>query len=369
MTSDRDSILKSWLGTLRFSIEYYEDTFECVRENNSAKNMTSSTEDDEIYVNIWDCSLSARDSTSSANNSAKELAQIRVNKTGKKPVATPRASKTSEAIYENLQPTTNLEEPIYENLSIASRSSTPIYENIPFNGSIDSLKLEEEVFQTIQYLENVIGVAESEDFDLDEIPVNDKDFTDSSSSFGEFINPDNSPNLASLHQRYTKENRVSALIEEPEPGLDPELKLIPKPKTMTVDRKKRFSVPFSNHPTISRRPHSFDGSLCDFCSEKSEEKSLCFATETTISQVFQNEEVQDLELLLSDTRREEPLVKTLKEDVVFWIALLMSDCTGESDVLEEKVTFCYHRTNQNLNTLIIFSSVPKFGTFPVRFWR
>jgi len=334
MTSNRDSILKSWLGTLRFSIEYYEDTFESGRENNSAKNMTSSAEDDEIYVNIWDCSLSA-----SSANSAKDLAQVRVNKTGKKPVATPRASKTSEAIYENLQPITNsnLEEPIYENLSLVSRSSTPIYENVPFNGSIDSLKLEEEVFQTIQYLENVIGVAdaESEDFDLDEIPVNDKDFTDSSSSFGEFINPDNSPNLASLHQRYAKENRVSALIEEPEP--DPELKLIPKPKTMTVDRKKRFSVPFSNHPTITRRPHSFDGSLCDFCSEK----SLCFATETTISQVFQNEEVQDLELVLSpDTRKEEPLVKTLKEDVIFWIALLMSDCIGENDVLEEKVTFC-----------------------------
>lgn len=332
MTSDRDSILKSWLGTLRFSIEYYEDTFECGRENNSAKNMTSSAEDDEIYENIWDCSVSATHST----NSAKD--QVRVNKTGKKPVATPRASKTSENIYENLvNSSTNLEEPIYENLPLTSRSSTPIYENIPFNGSIDSLKLEEEVFQTIQYLENVIGVADAdcEDFDLDEIPVNDKDFTDSSSSFGEFINPDNSPNLASLHQKYAKENRVSALIEEPEP--DPELKLIPKPKIMTVDRRKRFSVPFSNHPTITRRPHSFDGSLCDFCSEK----SLCFATETTISQVFHNEEVQDLELDLSDTRKEEPLVKTLKEDVIFWIALLMSDYVGESDVLEEKVTFCY----------------------------
>ncbi|XP_066153689.1 uncharacterized protein [Euwallacea fornicatus] len=358
MTSDRDIILKSWLRTLRFSIEYYEDTFESEynyrRENNRGmRNMTSTAEDDGEdgqYVNIWDCSNenSAKPSemvvpTSESGRQVTDLdGERNPKKTRKKPVATPRASKAA---------------PLYENLPLSSETMDAIYENIiprnqPIYASVDSLKLEEDVFQTIQYLENVIGAAAAysdEDYDCEEF-VNDKGLSDSSSSFGDFqINPH------TLNQKITKDNAISAFIEEPEPSVDQDPKDIPIPKSRIsmLDDSRRYSVPlrFVEDREAMQRLHSYNSSVVISGGDHRETEvvdnhcdempvmNISFAKESVLSMEFEEGIVEELHVRTEDLVLEdgERFIKKLRNDIVFWMTELMEECIGEfEDIMEEK---------------------------------
>lgn len=499
MTSNSEVSLKSWLRTLRFSIEYYEDTFESKdnwssENNHRAKNMLdggdSDDSDDSNYVNIWDCSHSKKSSrrfknslesvenisvvsnlesenfnassTTDLSNSSEgrrsvsttsqrsrknshlddEIINRNTYKVKKKPVATPRQNKhlnDNEPVYMNLplisqdksessqlhNSETNSSKyqeymNIYENLP---PKASAIYENLPLDpcsakksacSSMDSLKYEDEFFQTMQYFEDTIGTVAicSEESDCEDAKsigrfessyssvdsnfedstsfnnaINDKKFTDSSSSFEEYQDKNQLPKIQNtvqpetLIQRFAKESRVSAFIEELEPSASQEFKDIPAPKSKIIvfDRAKRFSVPLQF--VVARedvhRPHSLgdriadatqniplddfhlkytktettdDGLITNNCSDTNKSKSsdqslnLSYAKESRISKVFEEEQVGLLELnetcSESSVIGDESFIENLKEDLVTWMAALMEEyCEEWQNIMEETVKY------------------------------
>lgn len=511
MTSGNDIVLKSWLRTLRYSIEYYEDTFDSKNnrrsENNQlAKNMviggdSSDDSEDGHYVNVWDCShrgesasklknsLESVGNTSEVSNFGSENTSLNtvsgtdlssgsycleevesvrenfgehlkttdlddnvvVKRTKKKPVAAPRLSKssdTSEAIYVNLplitrnsRDSTCIAEST-ENCNLRTQSlseTSHIYENLPliprnskepiFTSS-DSLKFEEEVYSTIQYLEDVIESvdtcsddSDSEDIETRKNPIdkfsfdsncstissnfddiclspqttNDKKFTESTSSFEEYLGTDESRceenDADSLNQRFAKDNRVSAFFEEQEPGPPQEVKNIPIPKNKTTrfDCSKRFSVPlrFTEQREKIQRPQSlgnkivninchsifeilaldieennktklleekadaedstkeelesfdtFETSLREKVNSSAVHLNLSFAKESRISSVFEEGIVEELQLpesIPENSILQEKCVGSLSEHVVFWMTSLMECCGELENIMEEKV--------------------------------
>ncbi|CAG9770787.1 unnamed protein product [Ceutorhynchus assimilis] len=400
MTSGTDIILKSWLRTLRYNVEYYEDTFESGNNrseyNRSAKimmidsvNSGDSDSGDEQYLNIWDCSnegaskinslesvgtvseLSNVESECSGSYSSSSI--ISAKKIRKKPVATPRLSKSlekNEAIYVNLPVKyprrTSESNFIYENLPPKFKStseSEPIYENLPMASSNDSLKYEEEVFSTIQYLEDVIEsidtCSEEDDYskystinsdyieELKDKLINDKTISGSTSSFEDFLSEDQ---LRSKTDADTyKLKRVCALFEELEPALPQEIKNIPL-QTNNFDIRKRYSMPLKFTDIIENtwRPQSLRVELKQQTCMNSSELTLCpssdlnlsFAKESRISSIFEEgvvEELEILEPLVENVEKKQEFVESLREDIVNWMAFLMKDYCGEfENIMEEK---------------------------------
>ncbi|XP_048521645.1 uncharacterized protein LOC109544256 isoform X2 [Dendroctonus ponderosae] len=314
---------------------------------------------------------------------------------------------------------------IYENLPLKPPKPSAIYENLPLDpcsakksafSSMDSLKYEDEFFQTMQYFEDTIGTVAicSEESDCEDAKsigrfessyssvdsnfddstslinaINDKKFTDSSSSFEEYQEKEQLPKIQNiivqpetLIQRFAKESRVSAFIEELEPGASQEFKDIPAPKSkITVfDRAKRFSVPlqFVVEREDVQRPHSLgngiaddsqtiqhledfqlkykkteqtdDGLIMNDSEEKESEISkskgseqslnLSYAKESRISKMFEEEEVGELELTETCSENsvigDESFIENLREDVVTWMTALMEEyCEEWQNIMEE----------------------------------
>lgn len=316
--------------------------------------------------------------------------------------------------------------PTYENLDQFSRASQEnIYENVQTKHTSE---FEEEIYTTIKYLENVLDSVDSssegdyeenltedfcennildeytdyENFELEEYCMNDakhsqeEKFTESSSSFGEYIGGEQlvKHHNQCLNQKFAQENRISVFSEEPEPISPQEIKNIPVPKrsnTASVGQRFSFPINLDNKENVLR-PQSFpifykytqknnilnydieninydsskptkSGKIDDADSgldldnkndavfddnstklllpsnSKSRDLNLSFAKESRISVVFEDNIAELNQLQVAEEKIfGNDLILRLKENAINWMTLLMEDCCGDNeDIMEEKV--------------------------------
>ncbi|KAF7272105.1 hypothetical protein GWI33_015070 [Rhynchophorus ferrugineus] len=408
MTLTDNFSLRSWLVALRYSVEYYDDICESATASRTGgrttmsigeKGKIESGGDDGLYANVWECrgdspARKLKTSLESVENSIYEenasLYESARSSCGSLTNTRNDNDKISDLTdLDDLQSgDSNNPSPIYENIPIYDdvAKEENIYENLP--RALDDREFEEEIYSTIKCLDNVLdSVASSSDdeddyasnltedfcerdnssvnFELGDYceirSVRDEKFTESSSSFGEFLRED---------QIRTNKDQRFALYEEPEPISPQEIKNIPVPKRNPISVRpwQRFSFPTKTEKESAARPQSFpvfrqnspekvarstynieddehfarnkrheeDFEDCVSSLSGKDDLNLSFAREHRVSVIF-DEKVEELDGLevKESTIFGNDLILRLKENAITWMALLTEDVCDEMEIIME----------------------------------